>query len=103
MEEIGSGHDHLLLELEKLYWLGAKAEIDNIVTTLRAWRDDKALCDVLGDNGLKIPAELDGYEFFVDSVSRWTREHAPKHGSYLLRRRHLTCIGAIPRRCLTAD
>ena len=37
-EKVGSGKECLFSELEKLYWLGAKAELDNIVTTLRIWK-----------------------------------------------------------------
>ncbi|KAF4982513.1 hypothetical protein FZEAL_1884, partial [Fusarium zealandicum] len=35
---IGPGSDHLLSELESLYWEGVKAELENIVRTLKVWQ-----------------------------------------------------------------
>ena len=80
-ERIGSGKDRLVSELENLYWLGAKAELENIVTSLREWRHSEGFSNAQTHNELKVPDALEGYDFFIDSVSQWTREYAFKYGS----------------------
>lgn len=79
-EKIGAGKEVLFSELEKLYWLGAKAELDNIVTTLRMWRQSDAVQDVLKDEGSAVPGASEGFEFFLDSVSQRRREYASRYG-----------------------
>lgn len=80
IQEVGAGRDHLVSELEKLYWLGAKAELDNVVTTLRTWRQSEAFQDIRNGGKMNVPDASEGYDHFLDSVSQWTREYASKYG-----------------------
>lgn len=79
-ERVGAGKEVLFSELENLYWLGAKAELDNIVTTLRIWRQSDAVQDELKNEGPTIPGASEGFEFFLDSVSQRRREYASRYG-----------------------
>lgn len=79
-EKIGAGKDVLFSELERLYWLGAKAELDNIVTTLRTWRHSDAVQDVRRNEAPTVPGASEGFEFFLDSVSQRRREYASRYG-----------------------
>lgn len=79
-EKVGTGKEVLFPELEKLYWLGAKTELDNIITTLRTWRQSDAVQDVLKNEGPTIPGASEGFEFFLDSVSQRRREYASRYG-----------------------
>lgn len=83
-QEVGSGKDSLVSELEKLYWLGAKAELDNVVKTLRIWRQSEVFQDVRNDGKMNVPDAPEGYDHFLDSVSQWTREYASKYGLWQL-------------------
>lgn len=75
-EKAGSGKE-LVYELERLYWLGVKAELDNIVTTLKTWRRSGVLRE---GQTPKVPGASEGYEDFIDSVSERTRGFASKYG-----------------------
>lgn len=80
-EKVGSGKECLFSELEKLYWLGAKAELDNIVTTLRIWRQSDSVQEARRNGAPTVPGASEGFEFFLDSVSQRTREYASRYGS----------------------
>ena len=83
LQQLGAGKDCLLARIEDLYWLGARAEIANIVTTLTAWKQSDVLRGARKNGGgaLKVPDASEGYDFFLDSVSQWTREYASKNGT----------------------
>lgn len=78
---VGDGRDHLLEELEKLYWDGIAAEVENIVRTLRAWQQQPELADV------RIKDESDrhihGFDTFLDNVSQESRAFAIRYGALL--------------------
>lgn len=74
---VGNGQDHLFRELESLYWDGVKAEVENIVRTLKAWQQPEL-------SGVKIKDETDrhihGFDTFLDNVSQETRAFAVRYG-----------------------
>ncbi|CAI4215492.1 unnamed protein product [Parascedosporium putredinis] len=61
-------------EVEKLYWLGVRNEIENIIETLKRWRevDGSAPSSVTTSTARC----LNGYEGFLENVSQWSRESA---------------------------
>lgn len=73
-EVVGAGGDHLRAEVEKLYWLGVRNEIENIIETLKRWRE------VDGSSPSSVTTStarcLNGYEGFLNNVSQWSRESA---------------------------
>jgi hypothetical protein len=77
---VGDGKDHLLDELERLYWDGIAAEVENIVRTLRAWQQQPELA------GVKIADESDrrihGYDTFLDNVSQESRAFAIRYCAF---------------------
>ncbi|KAM5354211.1 hypothetical protein ACJ41O_000861 [Fusarium nematophilum] len=76
---VGPGQEHLLLELESLYWDGVKAELENIVRTLRAWQDeeeDSRVFDKDEDDG-----HIHGFDTFLDQVSQEARAFAIRYGN----------------------
>lgn len=79
-EKLGPGRKCLLSELEKLYWVGAKAELGNILTTLKTWRRSGVLREGDTKGALNMPGASEGHEEFIDSVSQQTRGFASKYG-----------------------
>lgn len=77
-ELVGDGRGHLLRELETLYWEAVKAEVENIVHTLKAWQKPELA-------SLKIKDETDrhihGFDTFLDNVSQETRAFAIRYGT----------------------
>ncbi|PLB45995.1 hypothetical protein P170DRAFT_458193 [Aspergillus steynii IBT 23096] len=70
---IGPGESHLLAELEKLYWIGVKHELQNIIQTLRFWQRSE-------NSHVRVPDETDdhvyGFDTFIDQVCRESRDLA---------------------------
>ena len=71
---LGAARDHLLDELEALYWDGAAAELDNVVRTLRAWHHEQHpnLADVTVED--EDDDNVYGFDTFLDQVSEEARE-----------------------------
>jgi hypothetical protein len=73
------GRDALRSELEKLYWEGIKAELENIIRTLKAWQEP----DVAN---VTLPEDKDdfvhGFDTFIDHVSQEAREYAIRQGMF---------------------
>ncbi|KAL2130159.1 hypothetical protein VTI74DRAFT_6814 [Chaetomium olivicolor] len=67
----------LRTELEKLYWEGARAELENIIRTLQAWQQQVFA-------SVSVPDETDdfihGFDTFIDHVSQGAREFAIRYG-----------------------
>ena len=70
---IGSANDHLLEELECMYWSAVKREVGHIITTLREWQSAKY-------NSIALNDEEDGlfysFDAFIDQVSEDSRNYA---------------------------
>ncbi|KAM0249758.1 hypothetical protein ACHAP5_002627 [Fusarium lateritium] len=74
---VGSGKDHLLSELEILYWDGVKAELENIVRTLKAWQQPEYVDVSIEDED---DDHVHGFDTFLDQVSQESRAHAIRYG-----------------------
>lgn len=70
---VGPGSEHLLQELENFYWQGVKAELENIMRTLKAWQEPD-LSDVAMDD--ENDDHIYGFDTFIDQVSREARQYA---------------------------
>lgn len=74
--EIGPAPEHLAKEVERLYWEGARAEIENIIRTLQIWRrPEYAAAAFLSDND----DNIHGYDTFLDQVGQQARSFAIRH------------------------
>ncbi|PKS05019.1 hypothetical protein jhhlp_008385 [Lomentospora prolificans] len=76
-ESVGPGKDHLLAEVEKLYWRGARDEIEHIINTVAHWRDASFSSSTAKTP--KVPTDLQGYDSFLENVNQWSRESAEKY------------------------
>ncbi|KAG4254148.1 hypothetical protein FPRO06_11440 [Fusarium proliferatum] len=74
---VGPGKDHVLSELESLYWDGVKAELENIVRTLKAWQQPEFADVSIEDEDDDL---IHGFDTFLDSVSQQSRAHAIRYG-----------------------
>lgn len=77
---VGHGEQHLVHELETLYWDGIAGELANIVRTLQAWQTTELA-------GVRISEEsgggqVDGFDTFLDAVSQNSREYAARYGTF---------------------
>jgi hypothetical protein len=79
-EPVGPSQDYLLGELEKLYWQGAKAEIENVIDTLRTWQGDSFRSAAA--TAMESPDALEGYDSFLNNVSQWSREYAEMYSKW---------------------
>ncbi|KAL4927873.1 uncharacterized protein BDV17DRAFT_282326 [Aspergillus undulatus] len=70
---IGEGLDHLLQNLEQLYWTGVESELEQILLTLKEWQ-----AQPLAETDL--PDEVDdfihGFDTFIDQVHEDSRDFA---------------------------
>ncbi|KAJ0426877.1 hypothetical protein BJY00DRAFT_306870 [Aspergillus carlsbadensis] len=73
---IGSGKEHLVLELEKLYWEGVRHELENILYTLKTWQKDEFAHVGLPEDG---PESIHGYDTFLDQVNGQARAFAIRY------------------------
>lgn len=76
-KKIGLGEDHLLSELENLYWDGVKAELENIVRTLKIWQQPEYAEVTIKDES---DDHIHGFDTFLDQVSQEARAHAIRYG-----------------------
>lgn len=76
---VGPGKDTLRESLESLYWKGVENELENIIHTLKIWKQPQFA-------GVTVPDEDDGFihgfDTFVDQVSEEAREFAIRYGKY---------------------
>ncbi|RGP80189.1 hypothetical protein FLONG3_1723 [Fusarium longipes] len=80
---VGSGKDHLLSELENLYWDGVKAELENIVRTLKVWQQSEYAQVSIEDED---DDHIHGFDTFLDQVSQEARAHAIRYAK--MREKH---------------
>ncbi|KAJ5808132.1 hypothetical protein N7474_009401 [Penicillium riverlandense] len=64
---IGSAGDHLLRELESLYWVGANQELDCIISTLKHWQQSKFENAVSPDEDPQ-SSMVEGFDTFINQV-----------------------------------
>lgn len=75
--QVGPARDHLFVKLKELYWVGVRAELENILFTLKEWQSP--------DYADPIPLESEedfvhGFDTFVDQVSQGARAMAKRYG-----------------------
>jgi hypothetical protein len=79
---VGPGKVTLRESLEELYWKGVENELENIIHTLKVWKQPQFA-------GVTVPDEDDGFihgfDTFVDQVSEEVREFANRYGQYKTR------------------
>ncbi|KAJ4124157.1 hypothetical protein NW768_009511 [Fusarium equiseti] len=75
--KVGSGKDHLLSELESLYWDGVRTELENIVRTLKVWQQPEYAQVQIQDED---DDHIHGFDTFLDQVSQEARSHAIRYG-----------------------
>ncbi|RBR23899.1 uncharacterized protein FIESC28_03209 [Fusarium coffeatum] len=75
--KVGSGKDHLLSELESLYWDGVRTELENIVRTLKVWQQPEYAQVTIQDED---DDHIHGFDTFLDQVSHEARAHAIRYG-----------------------
>jgi hypothetical protein len=74
---IGAGKDHLLEQLESLYWEGVKGELEIIIRTLRTWQQPQYSSVVMHDENDNF---IHGFDTFIDQVSQESRAFAARYG-----------------------
>ena len=74
---VGAGSDHLLTELENLYWDGVRGELENIIRTLRTWQRPE-FASVAADD--EEDDFIHGFDTFLDQVSQQSRAFAIRYG-----------------------
>ncbi|RYC56450.1 hypothetical protein CHU98_g9750, partial [Xylaria longipes] len=70
---VGNANDHLFNELEKLYWIGVKQELESVLWTLRAWQAPQYQKIRLEDESDNF---VHGFDTFIDQVSEASRAFA---------------------------
>ncbi|KAL4922976.1 uncharacterized protein BDV17DRAFT_278354 [Aspergillus undulatus] len=74
--EIGPATEHLAKEVGRLYWEGARNEIENIIHTLQMWRrPEYAAAALVSDND----GDVHGYDTFLGQVNQQARSFALRH------------------------
>lgn len=93
---IGTGKEHLLHELETFYWDGVKAELENILRTLKVWQQPEFANVSIDDD---IDDHVHGFDTFIDQVSQEARAFAIRYGE----RRFSGCLPILPRLTLCRE
>ena len=78
-QEVGPAASCLLPELEKLYWVGVRNELENILFVLKEWQSPEFV------EAIPIETEEDfvhGFDTFIDQVSQGSRSFAKRYGAY---------------------
>ncbi|KIN07110.1 hypothetical protein OIDMADRAFT_67317, partial [Oidiodendron maius Zn] len=70
---IGEAKDHLLAELEQLYWAGVEHELESVLETLKTWQSHRLSEITLVDESDNF---VHGFDTFIDQVSEESREFA---------------------------
>jgi hypothetical protein len=76
---IGEAKDHLLAELEQLYWIGIERELISVLLTLRTWQSRELSTVTLADES---DSFVHGFDTFIDQVSERSREFADQFGKF---------------------
>ncbi|KAM0425121.1 hypothetical protein ACHAPT_009681 [Fusarium lateritium] len=72
-----AGSHDLLAELQSLYWEGVKAELENIVRTLKAWQQPECSDVSVSEED---DTHIHGFDTFLDQVSQEARAFAKRYG-----------------------
>lgn len=70
---IGLGKDYLAQELERLYWEGARHELENILCTLKIWQQPEYAAIIPADED---DTHIHGYDTFLGQVNQQARAFA---------------------------
>ncbi|KAI0508765.1 hypothetical protein F5B22DRAFT_383159 [Xylaria bambusicola] len=70
---VGEANDNLFNELEKLYWIGIRQDIELVLCTLRAWQASQYQKVSLEDESDNF---IHGFDTFIDQVSEASRTFA---------------------------
>ncbi|KAH0551494.1 hypothetical protein GP486_007292 [Trichoglossum hirsutum] len=73
---IGAARDHLLSELQKMYWNGVNREMAHILLTLGKWQQPEFASVVLRDESDDF---IHGFDTFTDQVSETARDFAARY------------------------
>jgi hypothetical protein len=74
---IGAAQDHLLEQLEDMYWEGVKGELEVIIRTLKTWQQPQYSSIVVDDENDYF---IHGFDTFIDQVSQESRAFAARYG-----------------------
>jgi hypothetical protein len=74
---IGEAKDHLIAELEQLYWMGVEQELESVILTLKTWQLEKLSEVTLEDESDNF---VHGFDTFIDQVSEESRQFAGQVG-----------------------
>ncbi|KIW99884.1 uncharacterized protein Z518_10812 [Rhinocladiella mackenziei CBS 650.93] len=74
--EVGPADTHLLPELKKLYWIGVRSELENILFALREWRKPEFADPDSIENEDDF---IHGFDTFVDQVCQGSRAFARRY------------------------
>ncbi|TGJ84461.1 hypothetical protein E0Z10_g4333 [Xylaria hypoxylon] len=72
---IGDAEDNLFNEVERLYWIGTKKELESVLRTLRAWQAPQYQNIGLEDES---DSFVHGFDTFIDQVSETSRAFADR-------------------------
>lgn len=75
--QIGNASDHLLAELESLYWTGVNQELDCLVSTLRQWQQPQ-FQDIHPHANERV---VNGFDTFIANVTSQSTPTPPKLAS----------------------
>ncbi|KAF7133832.1 hypothetical protein CNMCM5793_005244 [Aspergillus hiratsukae] len=75
--QIGNASDHLLAELESLYWTGVNQELDCIISTLRQWQQPQ-FQDIHPHTNERM---VNGFDTFIANVTSQSAPTPPKLAS----------------------
>lgn len=97
---IGDAKDSLFNELERLYWIGVRQELESVLSTLRAWQAPQ-------HQKIRLEDESDdfvhGFDTFIDQVSEASRVFADEVAKWKEDKSQLTLddyVGALQRSAL---
>ena len=76
---VGPAQDHLLNQLQEMYWDGVKGELEVIIRTLRTWQQPQYESVALNDENDNF---VHGFDTFIDQVSQKSRAFATRYGTF---------------------
>lgn len=79
---VGPARDHLLDQLNDMYWDGVKGELEVIIRTLRTWQQPQYESVVLNDENDDF---VHGFDTFIDQVSQKSRAFAARYGMFAVK------------------
>lgn len=75
--QVGPAKEHLFVKLKELYWVGVRAELENILFALKEWQ----LPEYADAEAIETEEDfVHGFDTFVDQVSQGARKFASRYG-----------------------